>query len=179
MAATSLKCPRALALALFSSPYKPPQFTASPIIAILMTPNSSCPFHWMTPLFVSTFLHPADKDLKLSCSKTDCLHHTQTYHTTKYQSTRNLEVITDNQLSFTDYISISWAYRFGIYNIRKIQPYQCELFMRALVISCLDYCSVLLTECKISPVHPKSRSPSHITPLFISLHWLPTSDLKH
>ena len=76
------------------------------------------------------------------------------------KAARNLGVIIDDQLTFTDHIaSISRLCCFALFNIRKIRPYltpyATQLLVQTLVISCLDYC------------------PHHVTPLRIELHWLP------
>ena len=61
------------------------------------------------------------------------------------KTARNLGVIIDDQLTFTDHIaSVSRSYRFALFNIRKIRPYltqyATQLLVQTLVISCLDYC---------------------------------------
>ncbi len=81
---------------------------------------------------------------------------------------------------------------FVLHNIRKIRPFltqhAAQLIVQALVISRLDYCNSLLAgfpSCTIQPLQiiqnaavrlvfsePKK---AHVTPLFISLHWLPVA----
>ncbi len=80
--------------------------------------------------------------------------------------------------------------RFALHNIRKIRPFLTEhatqLLVQALVISRLHYCSALLAGLPSNTIthlqiiqnaaarlvfnEPKR---AHVTPLFISLHWLP------
>ncbi len=80
--------------------------------------------------------------------------------------------------------------RFAVHNIRKIKPFLTEhatqLLVQALVISSLHYCSALLAGLPSNTIthlqiiqnaaewlvfnEPKR---AHVTPLFISLHWLP------
>ncbi|XDV37705.1 hypothetical protein PO909_007268 [Leuciscus waleckii] len=80
--------------------------------------------------------------------------------------------------------------RFALHNIRKIRPFLTEhatqLLVQALVISRLDYCNALLAglpACAIKPLQMIQNAAArlvfnepkraHVTPLFISLHWLP------
>ncbi len=83
--------------------------------------------------------------------------------------------------------------RFALHNIRKIRPFLTEhaaqLLVQALVISRLDYCNALLAGLPSNTIkllqiiqnaaarlvfnEPKR---AHVTPLFISLHWLPVTD---
>ncbi|XP_067268944.1 uncharacterized protein [Pseudorasbora parva] len=103
----------------------------------------------------------------------------------------NLGVIFDDQLSFKDHISkTARSCRFALHNIRKIRPFLTEhatqLLVQALVISRLDYCNALLAglpSCAIKPLQMIQNAAArlvfnepkraHVTPLFISLHWLP------
>ncbi len=79
-----------------------------------------------------------------------------------------------------------------MHNIRKIRPFltqhAAQLIVQALVISRLDYCNALLAglpSCTIKPVQMIQNSAArlvfckpkraHVTPLFISLHWLPVA----
>jgi len=62
---------------------------------------------------------------------------------------RNLGVIFDDQLTFSDHIKkTARSCRFAMHNIRKIKPLLTEqatqLLVQALVISRLDYCNALL-----------------------------------
>ncbi len=79
-----------------------------------------------------------------------------------------------------------------VHNIRKIRPFltphAAQLLTQALVISRLDYCNALLAglpSCTIKPLQMIQNAAAwlvfsvpkraHVTPLFISLHWLPVS----
>ncbi|CAM4675241.1 unnamed protein product [Leuciscus chuanchicus] len=104
---------------------------------------------------------------------------------------RNLGVIFDDQLTFIDHISkTARSCRFALHNIRKIRPFLTEhatqLLVQALVISRLDYCNALLAglpSCATKPLQMIQNAAArlvfnepkraHVTPLFISLHWLP------
>ncbi|KAI2665844.1 hypothetical protein H4Q32_022950 [Labeo rohita] len=106
-------------------------------------------------------------------------------------SARNLGVIFDDHLTFKDHIAkTARSCRFALYNIRKIRPFLTEqatqLLVQALVISRLDYCNALLTglpSCTIKPLQMIQNAAArlvfnkpkraHVTPLYISLHWLP------
>ncbi|KAI2648152.1 Solute carrier family 13 member 1 [Labeo rohita] len=80
--------------------------------------------------------------------------------------------------------------KFALHNIRKIRPFLTEqatqLLVQALVISRLDYCNALLAglpSCTIKPLQMIQNAAArlvfnepkraHVTPLFITLHWLP------
>ncbi len=102
-----------------------------------------------------------------------------------------LEVVIDDQLSFTDHIATTArSCRFALYNIRKIRPFLSEqaaqLLVQTLVLSRLDYCNALLAglpACTIKPLQLIQNAAArvvfnelkkaHVTPLFIRLHWLP------
>ncbi|XP_053537339.1 uncharacterized protein LOC128632973 [Ictalurus punctatus] len=108
------------------------------------------------------------------------------------RTARNLGVIIDS-LTFTNYISTTArSCRFILYNIKKIRPYLTEqatqLLVQALVISKLDYCNSLLSGLLASCIKPlqmiqnaaarlvfNQPKRTHVTPLFISLHWLPVA----
>ncbi len=110
---------------------------------------------------------------------------------TPSRTARNLGVVIDDQLSFSDHIATTARpCRFASYNIRKIRPFLSEqaaqLLVQALVLSRLDYCSALLAgppACTIKPlqlIHNATArvvfnepKKAHVTPLFIRLHWLP------
>ncbi len=112
----------------------------------------------------------------------------KSYH--GYCVTYNLGVIVDDQLTFKDHIAKSArSCRFALHNIRKIRPFltqqAAQLLVQALVISRLDYCNALLAglpSCTIKPLQMIQNAAaryvfsepkrSHVTPLFISLHWL-------
>ncbi|CAM4598605.1 unnamed protein product [Leuciscus chuanchicus] len=110
---------------------------------------------------------------------------------TPSRSVRNLGVTFDDQLTFTDHISkTARSCRFALHNTRKIRPFLTEhaiqLIVQALVISRLDYCNALLAglpACATKPLQMIQNAAArlvfnepkraHVTPLFISLHWLP------
>ncbi len=86
----------------------------------------------------------------------------------------------------------AWSCRFASHNIRKIRHFlkqhAAQLLVQALVISRLDYCNALLAglpSCKIKPLQMIQNAAAwlvfsepkraHVTPLFISLHWLPVA----
>ncbi len=80
--------------------------------------------------------------------------------------------------------------RFALCIIRKIRPFSSEhasqLLVQALVLSRLDYCNALLAGLPASSIKPpqliqnaaarfifNELKRTHVTPLFIKLHWLP------
>ncbi|XDV27697.1 hypothetical protein PO909_031193 [Leuciscus waleckii] len=109
---------------------------------------------------------------------------------TPSRSVRNLGVTVDDQLTVTDHISkTARSCRFALHNIRKIRPFLTEhatqLLVQALVITRLDYCHALLAglpSCATKPLQMIQNAVArlvfnepkraHVTPLFISLHWL-------
>ncbi len=86
-------------------------------------------------------------------------------------------------IRFTDQIvTTARSCRFTLYNIRKIRLFLSEqaaqLLFQALVLSRLDYCHALLAglpACTIKPLQliQNVAEKYHVTPLFITLHWLP------
>ncbi len=106
-------------------------------------------------------------------------------------SVRNLGVIFDDQLTFKEHIAkTARSCRFALHNIRKIRPFLTEhaaqLIVQALVVSRLDYCNALLAGLPSNTIKPlqmiqnaaarlvfNEPKRTHVTPLFISLHWLP------
>ncbi len=91
---------------------------------------------------------------------------------TPSSSFRNLGVIFDDQLTFKEHIAkTARSCRFALHNIRKIRPFLMEraaqILVQALVISRQDYCTRLVARLVFN--EPKR---THVTPLFISLHWL-------
>ncbi len=112
---------------------------------------------------------------------------------TPSSSVRNLGVMFDDQLTFKDHIAkTARSSRFALHNIRKIRPFltqhAAQLLVQALVISRLDYCNALLAGlplCTIKPLQMIQNAAArlvfcepkraHVTPLFISLHWLPVA----
>ncbi len=105
-------------------------------------------------------------------------------------SVRNLGVIFDDQLTFKEHITkTARSCRFALHNIRKIRPFLTEhaaqLLVQALVISRLDYCNALLVGLPSNTIKPlqmiqnaaarlvfNEPKRAHVTPLFVSLHWL-------
>ncbi len=99
-------------------------------------------------------------------------------------SVRNLGVIFDDQLTFKEHIAkTARSCRFALHNIRKMVA-----LVQALVVSRLDYCSALLAGLPSNAIKPlqmiqnaaarlvfNEPKRTHVTPLFISLHWLPVA----
>ncbi len=97
----------------------------------------------------------------------------------------------DDQLTFSDHIAKTAQFcRFALFNIKKIRPFLWEhasqLLVQALVLSRLDYCNALLAGLPDSSIKPlqliqnvaarfifNELRRTHVTPLFINLHWLP------
>ncbi len=112
---------------------------------------------------------------------------------TPSSSVRNLGVIFDDQLTFKEHIAkTARSCRFAQHNIRKIRPFLTEhaaqLLVQALVISRLDYCNDLLSGLPSNTIKPlqmiqnaaarlafNEPKGDNVTPLFISLHWLPVA----
>ncbi len=104
-----------------------------------------------------------------------------------------LGVIFDDQLTFKEHIAkTARTRRFALHNIRKIRPFLTEhaaqLIVQALVISRLDYCNALLAGLPSNTIKPlqmiqnaaarldfNEPKRAHVTPLFVSLHWLPVA----
>ncbi len=145
-----------------------------------------------------------DHHLQLNLAKTELLvvsanpsfHHNFTIQLgsstiTPSKTARNLGVVIDDKLNFTDHITKNArACRFALYNIKKIRPFLSEhatqLLVQALVLSRLDYCNALLAGLPASSIKPlqliqnaaarlifNEPKRTHVTPLFINLHWLP------
>ncbi len=108
-------------------------------------------------------------------------------------SVRNLGVIFDDQLTFKEHIAkTARSCSFALHNIRKIRPFLTEhaaqLLVQALVISRLDSCNALLAGLPSNTIKPlqmiqnaaarlvfNEPKRAHVTPLFVSLHWLPVA----
>ncbi len=103
----------------------------------------------------------------------------------------HLGVVIDYKLNFSDHITkTARSCRFALYYIKKIRPFLWEhatqLLVQALVLSRLDYCDALLAGLPASSIKPlqliqnaaarlifNEPKRTHVTPLFINLHWLP------
>ncbi len=110
---------------------------------------------------------------------------------TPSRTARNLGVMIDDQLNFSEHTAkTARSCRFALFNIRKIRPFLSEhvsqLLVQALDLSRLDYCNALLAGFPDSSIKPlqliqnaaarlvfNKLNRIHITPLLISLHWLP------
>ncbi len=110
---------------------------------------------------------------------------------TPSKTARNLGVVIDDKLNFSDHITkTARSSRFALYNIKKIRPFLWEhvtqLLVQALVLSRLDYCNALLAGLPAISIKPlqliqnatailifNEPKRTHVTPLFINLHWLP------
>ncbi len=113
-----------------------------------------------------------DHHLQLNLAKTELLvvsanpsfHHNFTFQLgsstiTPSKTARNLGVVIDDKLNFTDHITkTAWSCRFALYNIKKIRPFLSEhatqLLVQALVLSRLDYCDALLAGLPASSIKP-------------------------
>ncbi len=109
---------------------------------------------------------------------------------TPSKTARNLGVVIDDKLNFTDDITkTARSCRFALYNIKKIRSFLSEhatqLLVQALVLSRLDYYNALLAGLPASSIKPlqliqnaaarlifNEPKRRHVTPLF-NLHWLP------
>ncbi len=101
----------------------------------------------------------------------NCLWFHQTYHLitistyslgtstiTPSKTARNLGVMIDGQLTFSDHITkTAWSCRFDLFNITKIRPilseHASQLLVQALVLSMLDYCNALLAGLPASSIN--------------------------
>ncbi len=110
---------------------------------------------------------------------------------TPSKTARNLGVVIDDKLNFSDHITkTARSCRFALYNIKKIRPFLSEhatrLLVQALVLSRLDYCNAILAGLPASSIKPlqliqnsaarlifNEPKRTYDTPLFINLHGLP------
>ncbi len=138
-------------------------------------------------------LNPAKTEL-LVVSANPSFHHNFTFQLgsstiTPSKTARNLGVVIDDKLNFTDHITkTARSCRFALYNIKKIRPFLSEhatqLLVQAFVLSRLDY--ALLAGLPASSIKPlqliqnaaarlifNEPKRTQVTPLFINLHWLP------
>ncbi len=147
-----------------------------------------------------------DHQLQLNLAKTELFvvsanpsfHHNFTFqlgssNITPSKTARNLRVVIDDKLNFTDHITkTARSCRFALYNIKNIRPFLSEhatqLHVQALVLSRLDYCNALLAGLPASSIKSlqliqnaaarlifNEPKRTHVTLLFINLHWLPIS----
>ncbi len=100
------------------------------------------------------------------------------------KTARNLGVMIDDQLTFSDHIAkTAWSCRFALFNINKIRPFRLEhasqLLVQALILSRLDYCNALLAGLPASSIKPlqviqnaaarlifNEPKRMHVTPLY-------------
>ncbi|KAI7806131.1 reverse transcriptase, partial [Triplophysa rosa] len=106
---------------------------------------------------------------------------------TPSRTARNLGVVIDDQLIFTDHVSSTTrSCRFILYNIRRIRPLLSEHATQVIVLSRLNYCNALLAglpACTTRPLQMIQKTGArvvfnepkraHVTPFFVWLHWLP------
>ncbi len=113
-----------------------------------------------------------DHYLQLNLAKTELLvvsanpslHHNFTFHLgsstiTPSKTARNLGVVIDDKLNFTDHITkTARSCRFALYNIKKIRSFLSEhatqLLVQGLVLSRLGYCNALLAGLPASSIKP-------------------------
>ncbi len=99
----------------------------------------------------------------------------------------------NDQLTFKDHIAkTARSCRFALHNMRKIRlfltQHAAQLLVQALVFSRLDYCNALLAGLPSNTIKPLQMIQNaaaecsfnepksvHVTPLFVSLHWLPVA----
>uniref|UniRef100_A0A8C9TEF5 Reverse transcriptase domain-containing protein n=1 Tax=Scleropages formosus TaxID=113540 RepID=A0A8C9TEF5_SCLFO len=104
---------------------------------------------------------------------------------------KSLGVMTDASLSFSQHIkATTQSCRYILHNIHRIRPYlitdSTQLLVQAMVTSHLDYCNSLLCGLPSNAIKPLQLlqnaaarvtfdlpKRSHVSPLLISLHWLP------
>ncbi len=99
---------------------------------------------------------------------------------TPSSSVRNLGVILDDKLTFKEHIAkTARSCRFALHNTRKSRPFLIQILVQPLVIPRLDYCSALLAgplqmiQNAVAWLVFNKLKRVQVTPLFISLHWLP------
>ncbi len=108
-------------------------------------------------------------------------------------SVRNLGLIFYDQLTIKEHIAkTARSCMFALHNIRQIRPFliqhAAQLLVQALVISRLVYCNALLAGLPSNTIKPlqmiqnaaarlvfNEPKRAHVTPLLISLHWLPVA----
>ncbi len=101
----------------------------------------------------------------------------------------NLWWSADLQRQHSTDCSIFQVCRFALHNIRPfVMEHAAQLLVQALVISRLDYSNALLAGLPSNTIIPLQRiqnaaarlvfnepKKAHVTPLFVSLHWLPVA----
>ncbi len=115
----------------------------------------------------------------------------QKYNSILYLFTKIIYYLNNDKLNFSDHITkTARSCRFALYDIKKIRPFLLEhatqLLVQVLVLSRLDYCNALLAGLPASSIKPlqliqnasarlifNEPKRTHVTPLFINLHWLP------
>ncbi len=113
-------------------------------------------------LSISSLGHCIDSGINYSVNPS--FHHNFTFQLgsstiTPSKTARNLGVVIDDKLNFTDHITkTARSCRFALYNIKKIRPFFSEhatqLLVQALVLSRLDYCNALLAGLPASSIKP-------------------------
>ncbi len=112
---------------------------------------------------------------------------------TPSKTARNLGVVIDAKLHFSDHITkTARSCIFALYNIKKIRPFLSEhatqLLVQALILFRLDYCNALLAGLPASSIKPlqliqnaaarlifNEPKRTHVTSLFINLHFATNS----
>ncbi len=112
-------------------------------------------------------------------------------YTVTSSTVKNMGVILDSNLSFENHIShVTKTAFFHFRNIAKLRNMlnisDAEKLVHAFMTSRLDYCDALLGGCPASSINKpnivrnaaarvltRSRKYDHITPILLSLHWLP------
>ncbi len=105
-----------------------------------------------------------DHHLQLNLAKTQQTHHFITIPPSSYSAStitpsrtaRNLGVVIDDHLNFTDHIARTVrSCRFALYNFRKIRSFfSNHLLVQAFVLSRLDYFNALLAGLPASSIKP-------------------------
>ncbi len=109
-------------------------------------------------------------------------------------SVRNLGILFDSNISFKENMFLAFVkLHFHLKNICKLQPMlsmsNAETLIHAFMTSRLDYCNVLLGGCSACLINKlqlvqnaaacvltRTRKCDHISPVLLTLHWLP---IKH
>ncbi len=92
-----------------------------------------------------------------------------------------------DEYNFSDHIAkTARSFRFALYNIRKIRPFLSEHATQHNFLFCPDYCNALLSGFPANSFKPlqliqnaaeslvfNEQKRTHVTPLFINVHWLP------